>query len=43
MTTTIAQQVSNLAETMATQPPNEVMDAFGREQAESQPVALRWE
>jgi peroxiredoxin len=34
MTTTIAQQVSTLAETMATQPPNEVMSAFTREQAE---------
>jgi len=34
MTTTIAQQVSNLAETMAAQPPNEVMGAFTREQAE---------
>jgi peroxiredoxin len=34
MTTTIAQQVSNLVETMAAQPPNEVMGAFTREQAE---------
>jgi peroxiredoxin len=34
MTTTIAQQVSNLVETMAAQPPNEVMSAFTREQAE---------
>jgi peroxiredoxin len=34
MTTTIAQQVSHLAESMAAQPPNEVMAAFGREQAE---------
>ena len=34
MTTTIAQQVSQLAETMAAQPPNEVMGAFGLEQAE---------
>ena len=34
MTTTIAQQVSNLAETMAAQPPNEVMGAFTREQAD---------
>ena len=33
MTTTIAKQVSNLAETMAAQPPNEVMGAFAREQA----------
>ncbi len=33
MTTTIAQQVSNLVETMAAQPPNEVMGAFTREQA----------
>jgi peroxiredoxin len=34
MTTTIAQQVSTLVETMAAQPPNEVMGAFTREQAE---------
>jgi peroxiredoxin len=34
MTTTIAQQVSNLVETMAAQPPNEVMGAFTREQAD---------
>jgi peroxiredoxin len=34
MTTTIAQQVSQLVETMAAQPPNEVMGAFTREQAE---------
>jgi peroxiredoxin len=34
MTTTIAQQVSNLVETMAAQPPNKVMGAFAREQAE---------
>jgi len=34
MPTTIAQQVSSLAETMASQPPNEVMGAFAREQAE---------
>jgi peroxiredoxin len=33
MTTTIAQQVSNLVETMAAQPPNEVMGAFAQEQA----------
>jgi peroxiredoxin len=33
-TTTIAQQVTALAETMAGQPPNEVMGAFAREQAE---------
>jgi peroxiredoxin len=33
-TTTIAQQVMALAETMASQPPNEVMGAFTREQAE---------
>ncbi|HEX3840936.1 MAG TPA: hypothetical protein VHU85_09125 [Acidimicrobiales bacterium] len=34
MTTTIAQQVSHLTETMAAQPPNEVMGAFTREQAD---------
>jgi peroxiredoxin len=34
MTTTIAQQVSTLVETMAAQPANEVMGAFSREQAE---------
>jgi peroxiredoxin len=34
MTTTIAQQVSQLVETMAAQPANEVMSAFAREQAE---------
>jgi peroxiredoxin len=34
MTTTIAQQVSQLVETMAAQPANEVMGAFSREQAE---------
>jgi peroxiredoxin len=34
MPTTIAQQVSSLADTMASQPPNEVMGAFAREQAE---------
>jgi peroxiredoxin len=34
MSTTIAQQVSNLVETMAAQPPNEVMGAFSREQAD---------
>jgi peroxiredoxin len=34
MTTTIAQQVSNLVKTMAAQPPNEVMGAFTQEQAE---------
>jgi peroxiredoxin len=33
MTITIAQQVSNLAETMAAQPPNELMGAFTRGQA----------
>jgi peroxiredoxin len=33
MTTTIADQVRHLAETMAAQPPNEVMGAFTREQA----------
>jgi peroxiredoxin len=33
-TITIAQQVTALAETMAGQPPNEVMGAFAREQAE---------
>jgi peroxiredoxin len=34
MTNTIALQVSALVETMAAQPPNEVMGAFTREQAE---------
>ena len=34
MTTTIAQQVSTLVETMAAQPPNEVMNPFAREQAD---------
>jgi peroxiredoxin len=34
MTTTIAQQVSNLSESMAAQPSNEVMGAFAREQAD---------
>ena len=34
MTTTIAEQVSRLAETMAAQPPNEIMGAFIREQAD---------
>ena len=34
MPTTIAEQVSRLAETMAAQPPNEVMGAFTREQAD---------
>jgi peroxiredoxin len=34
MSTTIAQQVSNLVETMAAQPPNEVMGAFTGEQAD---------
>jgi peroxiredoxin len=34
MTTTIAEQVRHLAETMAAQPSNEVMGAFGREQAD---------
>jgi peroxiredoxin len=34
MTTTIAQQVSQLVESMAAQPANEVMGAFSREQAE---------
>jgi hypothetical protein len=34
MTTTIAHQVSHLAETMAAQPPDEVMGAFGREKVE---------
>ena len=34
MSTTIAQQVSTLVETLAAQPPNEVMGAFTREQAE---------
>jgi len=38
MTTTIAQQVSNLVESLAAQPPNEVMGAFTREQAD---LALR--
>jgi peroxiredoxin len=34
MSTTIAQQVSNLVETMAAQPPNEFIGAFTREQAD---------
>jgi peroxiredoxin len=34
MTTTIAEQVGNLAQTTASQPPNEVMGAFAREQAD---------
>jgi peroxiredoxin len=34
MTTTIAEQVRNLVETMAALPPNEVMGAFAREQAD---------
>ncbi len=34
MTTTIAEQVSHLAQTMAAQPPNEVMGAVAREQAD---------
>ncbi len=34
MTTTIAQQVNHFVETIAAQPPNEMMGAFGREQAE---------
>jgi peroxiredoxin len=34
MTSTIAEQVDHLSETMATQPPNEAMGAFAREQAE---------
>ena len=34
MTSTIAEQVDHLSETMATQPPNEVVGAFAREQAE---------
>jgi hypothetical protein len=33
MTTTIAQQVSSLVQTIAAQPPNEVMGAFAQEQA----------
>ena len=33
MPTTIAEQVSRLAETTAAQPPNEIMGAFTREQA----------
>ncbi|HEX4217962.1 MAG TPA: peroxiredoxin-like family protein [Acidimicrobiales bacterium] len=37
-TNTIAQQVTALAETMASQPPNEVMGAFSREQAELAPL-----
>jgi peroxiredoxin len=34
MTTTIAEQVRHLAETMAAQPPNEAMGAFAREHAD---------
>ena len=34
MTATIAEQVRKLAETMAAQPPNDVMGAFAREQAD---------
>ena len=34
MTATIAEQVRNLAEAMAAQPPNDVMGAFAREQAD---------
>jgi peroxiredoxin len=34
MSTTIAEQVSNLVETLAAQPPNELMGAFAREQAD---------
>src|SRR5579862_8572466 len=34
MPTTIAEQVSRLAETAAAQPRNEIMDAFTREQAD---------
>ena len=34
MTTTIAEQVRHLAETTAAQPPNDVMAAFAREQAD---------
>jgi peroxiredoxin len=34
MTSTIAEQVDHLSETMTTQPPNEAMGAFAREQAE---------
>jgi peroxiredoxin len=34
MTSTIAEQVHHLSDTIATQPPNEVMGAFAREQAE---------
>jgi peroxiredoxin len=34
MTTTIAEQVSRLADAMAAQPPNEVMGAFAREHAD---------
>ncbi len=33
MPTTIAEKVTRRAETMASQPPNEVMGAFAREQA----------
>ncbi len=33
MSATIAEQVRQLAETMAAQPPSEVMGAFAREQA----------
>ena len=41
MTTTIAEQVSHLAETMTSQPANEVMEAFAREQAELVPELAR--
>ena len=34
MPTTISEQVSRLAETTAVQPPNEIMGAFTREQAD---------
>ena len=38
MTSTIAEQVDHLSETMATQPPNEAMGAFAQEQAVSVPL-----
>ena len=41
MTTTIAQQVSHLVETMAAQPPNEVMGALAGSRRSSQPVEIR--
>jgi alkyl hydroperoxide reductase subunit AhpC len=40
MTTTIAQQVNHLTETMAARPSNKVMDAFTREQAAWYPYCI---